>query len=129
MLETGLASLLGSDPTLAGFVGDRVTPVTMVGDCRPAITFHLIGGSTDPTFESSGLQKVRVQFDVWSSSYLQGAQVRDALRRFLNGFVGELADGTYIQNADLIQNLDFYEDDAREFRCGSEYYFYFTYNN
>lgn len=129
MLEAGIYQLLTTEPTIAALVSDRVSAVLMDSKCLPAITFHVVGGASTPTFETSGLQRMRIQFDVFGRGYLEAAQIRDTLRKFLNGYRGTMPDGTFVSNVDLIQHIDFFEDGAREFRCSSEYYFYFTYSS
>lgn len=129
MLEAGIYLLLTTEPSIAVSVGDRVSAVLTDSKCLPAITFHVVGGSSDPTFETSGLQRLRIQFDVFGKGYLEAAKIRDDLRKFLNGYRGVTPDGTFVSNVDLIQHIDFFEDGARDFRCSSEYYFYFTYSS
>ena len=129
MFVEGLYNLLAGDPGLNALVNGRISGLQLQSDCVPALTYQIVGGSSDPTFTTSGLQKVRVQFDAFAASYIAAAQVRDAVRILLNGYQGALSDGTFIQNADLIQNIDFFENDARQYRCASEFYFYFTFSS
>lgn len=128
MLAAGLHALLAEEPTIAALVSDRIDPVRLpINQAMPAITFRIVGGSSEPTLETSGLQRVRLEIDCFGKSYLAAAKVRQAVRKFLNGYQGLLGDGTYLQNADLIQELDFDEEYAREFRCMAEFYLYFVF--
>lgn len=133
MFTCGLFDLLKSFNDLIAIVGGRVFAVVLPENATlPAMTYQVVGGSSEPTFDTSGLQKVRVQFDFFADSktgsYKAAAGARDALRKLLNGYTGTLSDGTVVQNADLIQNIDFFEEYPRQFRCMSEFYFYFTFN-
>jgi|SRR5450756_2474374 len=128
MLSEGITALLKGDPAVSGMVGGRVFPVTTPPAVTlPAVTYHVVGGSSDPGLSTSGMQKVRVQFDVFSESYKAASAVREAIRRLLNGYIGQLGDGTFLLNVELIQGIDFFEQDPREFRCMSEFYFYFNF--
>jgi hypothetical protein len=117
---------------LGQIIGGRLTPVLLPEDSvLPAMVYHLIGGRSAPTFSGSGAQVLRVQFDAYSSAtsgtYDQAASAREALRCLLNGYSGMLSDGTELQAAELIQSIDFFENDARQFRCMSEFYLYFNF--
>jgi hypothetical protein len=126
MLTRGLSSLLQN----AG-LGMEFWPILLPqAACLPAATFHIIGGTSEATFEGSGLQKLRIQFDVFSrKSYDEASGKRDQLRAFLNGYRGTLSDGTVLLNVDLIQVIDFFDYDPRQWRCVIEFYFYFTFSS
>jgi hypothetical protein len=129
MFEAGLYSLLAGEATISALVGTRVTPVRLpIGSPMPALTYRIIGGASEPTFESSGMQRVRVQFDAFGDTHLNAAALRDAVRKFLNGFRGPLSDGTVVQSFDLIQSMDYDEQYSREFRCMVEMYAYFVFS-
>ncbi len=135
MIQDGLYSLLSEDPKLSAIVGDRITPVLLPeGSTTPALTYMVAGGSSDPTFSTSGMQRLRVQFDVHAdpkdkAGYRAAIQAREALRLLLDGYRGMLSDGTYLQNAQRIQDIDYFDDGPRQFRCSSEFYFWFTFNS
>lgn len=130
MLSAGLYALLAGEPTITDIVADRIEPIELsIGQTMPALVYKFVGGSSSPTFNTSGMQKVRVEFSCFGDSQLQADTLRETIRKFLNGFQGTLSDGTVLQNVDLIQPLDFFEQYSREFCCGAEYYFYFTFIN
>jgi hypothetical protein len=49
----------------------------------------------------------------------------------LNGYQGTLADGTVIQNVDLVnaEGLDSFDYELLQYRRMIEFYFYFTFNS
>jgi hypothetical protein len=128
--QSGLFALLRADAGVMAVVSERIFPVLLPENATlPALTYHVVGGSSAPTFATSGMQKVRIQFDCFARSYLDADRARDALRQSLYGYRGTLADGTFLQNAELIQSVDFFDNDPRQFRCMSEFYFYFTFSS
>lgn len=130
MLEIGIYSLLAGESTISALVANRITPVRLpIGSPMPALTYRIIGGSGDPTLDTSGMQRRRLQIDAFADTHLQAAQLREAVVKFLNGFQGALSDGTVLQNADLIQPQDFDEQYSREFRCMVEFYLIFVFPN
>lgn len=130
MLAAGLYALLAGETTITAIVGTRIEPVELtIGQTMPALVYKFVGGSSSPTFTTSGMQRVRVEFRCFGSSHLQADTLRETLRKFLNGFRGLLGDGTRVQNVDLIQPLDDFEQYARQFCLGAEYYFYFVFAN
>lgn len=128
MIQIGIFSLLTGFPGVAALVGTRVIPVTLPEPpILPALTYQFAGGSSQPTFETSGMQKQRVQFDCWGQSYDDAASLRAALIAALNGYQGALSDGTYLQNAELLQSMDFFENEARQYRCMVEFYLWYDF--
>jgi Protein of unknown function (DUF3168) len=96
----------------------------------PAATYQVVGGSSRPTLDTSGMQKLRLQVDCVGKSYLDADKLRWALVNFLNGLSGTLIDGTVLQLAQFIQPIDFaYWDDSRQFRCAAEFYFYYNFTS
>jgi hypothetical protein len=130
VLQTGLFALLSGNAAIAAIAGSSIFPVTVPESTpMPALTYQIVGGNSMATLNTSGLQKLRMQFDCYGNDYLTAATLRETLRQALNGFVGQLADGTFLQNAELIQNIDFFENDARQFRCMAEFYLFFDFTS
>ena len=130
MIQTGIYSLITGFSSVSALIGTRLHPVTLKeAETLPAMTYQLVGGSSDPTLTTSGLQRLRVQFDCWGANYDDAAGLRKALIKELNGYRGLLSDGTYLQNADLIGSIgvDYFEDVPRQYRCMVEFYFYFVF--
>jgi hypothetical protein len=128
MLAAGLYALLAGEATIAAIVGDRIEPVELtIGQTMPAMTYKFVGGSSEPTLETDGFQRQRVEFRSFGETHLQADTLRETVRQFLNGFQGQLGDGTFLQNVQLVQGNDGFEQYSREFGLMSEYYFYFTF--
>ncbi|GGA80703.1 hypothetical protein GCM10011507_34900 [Edaphobacter acidisoli] len=140
ILEGIVALIVQAGSGLEAITANRIFPITLPENIGatlatgPAITFQIVGGRSDPTFETSGLQMLRVQFDCYAvgTASASGAktayQVRDALTQLLNGYRGALPDGSWLEGAELIQMIDFFESAARQYRCMVEFYLYFNFN-
>jgi hypothetical protein len=127
MTDDGLVALLLADDVLSGLVGNRVMPLLLDENCPlPAITFQVAGGGSKPTFTGSGAQRLRYQFGCHAKRKSQGDDVRRALRKAIEFYQGTLTDGTRITNCVFIQPIDHYDDGPLNFRCSSEFYFYFN---
>jgi hypothetical protein len=134
MLQAGLVSLLEACAPLTALVGSDIYPVLMpegvkLTSGKGGLTYKIVGGNSSPTFSSSGMQKVRIQFDAFGVNYIDAANIREAVRVLLNGFMGTLSDGTVIVDCELIQPIDFENNDARQFRLASEFYFMFNFTS
>lgn len=110
-----------------------VYPVVLPeNETLPAITYQVVGGSADPTFETSGWQRMRVQVDVFGpysrgrDGYRTASNLRLVMISALNGYAGTVADGTQLQDVEFIQMIDGFQNDARQYRCGFEMYLHFT---
>lgn len=129
-LADGIFALLSGESTISAIVADRVYPLLVPeGVTLPAMTFQFPAGRSYPTFKTSGLQMLRMQVDVFGETYEDANAGREALRKFLNGYQGTLADGTKLQNVDLMAPGDTYEEYPRQFRCILEFYLYFNFAN
>lgn len=127
MIDAGLFHLLSTATAITDICQTRIFPVLLpTGPDYPAVTYQLISATPQPTLNTSGFQRWRIQFDCWGKSYADAAGLRAALVKTLNGFQGVLSDGTRLQNADFLQLTDFFADDARVYRCMVEFYLYFT---
>lgn len=125
--ETGLFGLLSTASSLVALQGARVFPVILPNATTlPATTYHVVGGSQTPIFGTSGMQRRRVQLDFRASGYLAANQLRNATIAVLNGFNGALPNGFLIADCWLIQPIDYFDSDARQFRCSAEFYFDFA---
>jgi hypothetical protein len=132
-LEAGLFALLTTAPSLAALMGARdwLYPVLLPETVAlPAATFMVVGGASTPTFDELGWQRVRIQLDFFADyeqgTYDQACALREAVRPVLDGFTGTLPNGFLLANAAHIQPLGGFENDARRYRVGAEYYLYFN---
>jgi hypothetical protein len=127
-LKAGIYSLLTANAGLSALIGTRVYPIMLPeAPTLPAIRFQYVGGSSEPTFDTSGMQKLRVQFDCMGADPDSADAVRTAMYG-LNGYSGLLSDGTLLQNFDLLgPGIDFFDSDARQFRCMVEFYLWFNF--
>lgn len=130
MIDAGLYALLSTTATITDICATRISPVALpVDEQLPALTYQIISSTSYPTFNTSGYQRWRLQFDCWGTNYSDAVGLRAALIKTLNGYQGALPNGQFLQNADLLQITDFFEDDARVFRCMVEFYIYFDFQN
>ena len=130
MIQAGIFSLLSQNTSISALIGSRIYPVLLPEDSTlPAMTYHVIGGASMPTLSTSGMQRMRMQFDCWGQTYDDAATLRSTLISALNGYQGTLSDGTNLQFAQLIgPGTDFFEDAPRQFRCMCEFYLFFNFN-
>lgn len=137
MIDAGLVALLQANAGLEALIGTRIYPDVLPDEpTLPAITYQFLGGNSKPTFNTSGMQKLRVEFNCWSASWPQGgtkaqaAAVRDALVAALNGYQGTLTDGTRLLTADLIHpGMSFFERELLQYRCLIEFYLLYTFTS
>lgn len=127
-LMDGIAALLAADAGFAAAVPGPICDTLLVeGAQLPALTYQVVGGQAKPTFDGSGVQKWRVQFDVRAADADSAVAGRDNLIRVLNQYSGTPADGApAIGLIDLIEAIDYFDNDARQFRKGAEFYVWFS---
>lgn len=133
MIETGLMQLLSVDPGIAGLAQGRITWLQMdreadAGGARyPACTLQIVGGMMPVAFDGLATGRIRLQVDSWALRYLDAATLRATIRSFFLALEPcELADGTYLQLAEWIQPLDYWDENADSYRCSDEFYLHMT---
>jgi hypothetical protein len=140
ILEGIVALIVQAGSGLAAITANRIYPGTLpenigaaLATGGPAIVFKVIGGSSEATLDSDGMQKQRVQFDCYAvgtataSGYKAANDVREALRELLNGYNDTLPDGSFLDNADLIEARDAYMNDARQYVAEIEFRLLYTF--
>jgi hypothetical protein len=75
------------------------------------------------------MQRDRYQFDVYAETKAVATTLRDAVRQVLNGYNGVLSDGTFLQNAWLINKMSSYSDDPRIYKSTMEFYVLYNFSN
>lgn len=130
MIEAGIDNLLRTNDAINALIAQRVYPLKLgENQTYPAMTYQFVGGSQERGLNTIGLQKRRLQIDCFAGDYPTAAALRQAVIDELNGYCGALSDGTFLKLMDLIQPLDFYDEVTTSFRCGIEFYLYFTFPN
>jgi hypothetical protein len=130
MIEAGLYTLLSTASPIVAICSTRIYPdVRPTSPVYPLMEFKEIGGIARPTFNTSGMQRDRFQFDCFGQRKSDAAALRDALRQTLNGYQGLLSDGTFLQNAWLINKGSSYSDDPRIYCATYEFYLLYNFTN
>jgi len=127
MILAGLFTLLSTTSTITALVGQRIFPVQLPEQSvLPALTYQIIAVKASPTLTNSGYQRWRLQFDCWGKDYADATNLRAALRLALEGYRGTLSDGTLLQDAQMIQLVDYFEHDSLHWRSMIEFYLFFN---
>ena len=123
-LSHGIFALLS---TAAPLGGAKVYPDQLPENpTLPALEYQWVGGGGKPSLNASGPQRWRLQVNAWGSTFDSAETLKWAV---LNGYRGTLSDGTLVQFIQLIGPIRLsFENDAREFGCGVEFYVHFCFN-
>jgi hypothetical protein len=125
-MRNGLVALLKGDAAVHLACAGIVAPTQLPEGTALGLTYQFAGGSSDPTFDTPGVQKQRVQFDAHAPTVLQAVAILTAVRTLLEGHAGPLADGTYIVYSEWLGDMDFFDSDPRQYRVAVEYRFFYT---
>jgi hypothetical protein len=130
MVEVGIAQLVRAAAGVKAILGDpaRMYPVLIPeSPVYPLATYQLISDMADYTLDgSAGIEVKRIQIDTWSggevsASYLDAKNAAEAIRNVLEGYSGQLPEGTYVAGVFVAQMQDLYEQDARAYRVLTDY--------
>ena len=116
-IEADLRTLALMDTTFRDAVGTRIYPQALPLDVTlPAATLSYVDGAGQLSHGGpDGFLWARVQIDIYAATDLEAAQLRDALRRWLNGYSGYLG-STVFHLVELVLSLGNYEPAASRFR-------------
>jgi hypothetical protein len=123
MIESTLYSIITADPGITALIGTRAYPVILPTDpTLPAITYKLIGGSSRPTMDTSGMQQLRLEVDCWGATYNDAVTLRAAVFNALSEYFDPVAN-VYIQ---AIMPRDLFDSALLKFRAMYEFYVFYT---
>ena len=140
MIDAGLYALLAGNSALTALLAaTNSQPCIFAGDAPddlalyPSVAYSFVGGSADPTMQTTGMIRQRVQIDAFATVPSGGlsagsvaAAIRAAVIKAVNGWQQVLGDGTNVLNAVLLNpGTDFVSED-RIFRAMCEFYILFT---
>lgn len=126
MVEYDFRKLLLAQSSITDIIGDRFTRMVRdEGGVLPALTYQVISSIPDPSFETDGLERMRLQLDCWGKTDKEAATLRQAVRDFVKDFRGEMGD-TFVSYIEPVNQIDFYEQEPREWRLMLEVYLYYT---
>jgi len=87
------------------------------GTKLPAVVYAFIGGQSNPTFDTIGLNRYRVEISAYSDVYLDAVTLRNTIISALDGYKD-----SNIADINLIQRLDDFSHEAMTYRCLMEFY-------
>ncbi len=84
-IGTTVTTAIEDDAGLGALMGDRIYPLTFpASPTFPCITYRIISGFQVQESSKEQIFVTRIQFDVWSETYLETAAVKEALIDLFN---------------------------------------------
>lgn len=128
MMQEGIYALLSTHSAVTALIGNRVYAAIAPDDLAlyPCADYKCVGGSSEPTTDTPGVLRQRLELNAFATDYATAAQIRAALIAALNGWQTLLPDGTRILDAILLNPGTDFCSEQRIFRCLVEFYILFT---
>lgn len=121
MIETDLFAALSTATAITALASTRVYPVVLPTDpTLPAMTYMFIGGSGQPSFDTRGMQKARVEINCWGNTYSDAVTLREAVILTLAGYSDENFSAMYMQST------DFFDHELLQYRAMAEFYVFYA---
>jgi hypothetical protein len=93
------------------------TPVTVDSDHYPCITFQSPSDFGENANDGRvGVNQIRIVFNCYATRWLTARCLARALAAFLDGFSGQLPDGTHMELTEQVNLVDGWEDGSRIYR-------------
>ena len=87
MVETALFTALSASEAVSALAGTRIYPATLPKDpALPAVVYHFAGGANQPTMDTPGKQRSRLQLDCIAETYSDAINLRKAVVQTLAGY-------------------------------------------
>jgi hypothetical protein len=86
------------------------------GATLPAATYSFVGGTANPTLNTSGLTRYRVEVSCYGQTYSDAVTLRSTVKTALNGYTDPN------MTIEWVRSTDFFEHELLQFRCLSEFY-------
>ena len=119
MVEQTLFTALTSSSAVTAICGTRIYPLLLPTEpTLPAIDYKFVGGANQPTMDTTGVQRYRVEINCWGATYAQAVTLRHAVIKALSGYQ---SDNTSIQ---FLMPQDIFEPDLLQYRAVAEFYVY-----
>jgi len=116
--------LLTADAGITALVGTRIYPQLLPqAPMFPAISYQVVSGFRETAMDGpAGVNRARLQFDCWASTYLQAEAVANAVRVAIDGFKGSIGSpARVLQSVFFAGERDLYEPDPPAFRRSADY--------
>ena len=137
MLGEGINQLLLAATPITAIIGTPATrkdgrsgiwPVQMPeSSTMPAIVFSQISGEGNPSYDgANALHQCRMSFGCYGSCYGDSKRLQVAVRQLLEGLHMVLPDGTPVDNAVLVLELDAFEDAPFSYNSPIDFLFVYT---
>lgn len=126
-MDKGLYALLAADSGIAD-ITSRIYRGAAPPERHqyPCLTYRFVGGSADPTLETSGVIRQRVEINGLSFNSEEASDLLAAAILCVNGWQQALTDGTHVLTTELLNPGTDIDGEDRLFRRLAEFYVYYT---
>lgn len=119
MVEQTLYTALSSSSAVTAICGTRIYPLVLPTEpTLPAIDYKFVAGANQPTMDTTGVQRYRVEVNCWGATYADAVNLRYAVVKALSGYQ---SGNTSIQ---YLMPEDFFEPDLLQYRALAEFHVY-----
>jgi hypothetical protein len=137
MLGEGINQFLLAASTITAIIGTPATrkdgrsgiwPVQMPeASTMPAIVLSQISGEGNPSHDgANALHQCRISFGCYGSNYGDSKRLQRAIRQLFEAYHGTLPDGTPVDNAILVLELDAFEDAPFSYNAPIDFQFVYA---
>jgi hypothetical protein len=116
MLPDGIVAFLLTQAAITGIVNDRIQPIPAPEDLDqyPLITYQSPSDIGENANDGPvGIATMRIVFDCLAQRYLDARNLARALRGVLDGYAGDLPDGTHVELTESVNLVDRFDDGSR----------------
>jgi hypothetical protein len=131
MIDAGLYTLLSGDSALTALATGGIFAVAAPDDASkyPCVAYSFVGGSAEPTMNTSGVYRQRIELNGLAFDRPTAAAIRAAIIKALDGWRQLLGDGTNVITAEVLNPGTDFISEQRIFRCLVEFYVHYTLPN
>jgi len=87
MVESALFTVLSTSAAVSALAGTRIYPsVLPKGPTLPALVYRFVTSVAQPTMDTRGMARARVEFDCFGETYSDAVNLRSAVVQTLAGY-------------------------------------------
>ena len=117
MVEQDIYTLLSTTPAIEALVGTRIYPVELPTDAvLPAIVYTVISSVSNPTLDTAGMDKVRIEIESWGADALTAISLRSTVRANIDGYFTPVLSITHCDTSTCFAQKEY------QYKARSDYY-------
>jgi Protein of unknown function (DUF3168) len=116
MLTNGIVALLNANAAITSICGNSIQPIPAPDERAdyPCVTYQVASDLSEYSLTNqAGPTQSRIVFNCIASTYVVARSLALAIKSALSSFTGTLPDGTFVNETEIVNMQDGFDDGSR----------------